>query len=351
MNIALHRLNNQQLTQSNVQTPADLLTWFGAVQAQDYLASKWALGVRLPESTDATIERAIADRSIVRTWAMRGTLHLLAANDVRWILSLIKNRFQAAYRTHFRRIGLTDEELAKGQEAITHALLGKKQLTRPALKAALEQAGFRTHEQQLNHLLVWAAVDGLICCSCRQGNEFTYTLLDEWLPITPMPDHSDALTELTRRYFTSHGPATLADFVWWSGLTAATAKVGLEGAKTSLLQEVIAGQVYWMPSTMTALKYAVCRVHLLPSFDEYLVAYKDRSAALGSLAFSQIVSAGNGIFKPVVVVDGQVAGTWKRTLKKDAVLVETSLLIPVTKDQQRAIEKEIETYRAFLKGC
>ena len=346
--ILQNRLINQQLAEPLFTKPADLVAWFGAMQAQDYAAAKWAVGLRLPDATDTSIEQAIADKSIIRTWALRGTLHLIAAEDLRWLLTLVRHRLQLICGTHYRKLDLNETVLAKSKIAMERALAGGQQLTRPELKTALDQAGILTHDLRLNFLLGNAAFDGLICFGNRRGKEFTFTLLDEWSPVTNTLERDEALTRLIIRYFTSHGPATLADFVWWSGLTITEAKEGLALAKSALLSEVINGQTYWMASSTSPLRNLPPTVHLLLSFDEYLVAYKDRAAALGTLEFSQIVSAGNGIFSPVIVVDGRVVGTWKRTLKKDAVSIETSLFFQLSDEQLQAVSLVSSQYSAFL---
>ncbi|QDK81747.1 winged helix DNA-binding domain-containing protein [Spirosoma sp. KCTC 42546] len=343
-----NRLIHQQLVQPLFTRPSDVVGWFGAMQAQDYAAAKWAVGLRLPRVTDAAIEQAIADKSIIRTWALRGTLHFVAAEDIRWVLALVRHRLRLICGTHYRKLNLDDNVLEKSKEVIALALAGGQQLTRPELKLALDRAGILTHDLRLNFLLGNAAFDGLICFGNRREKEFTFTLLDEWAPGTKALERDEAVATLTRRYFTSHGPATLSDFVWWSGLTSTEAKEGLQLAKAALVSETMHGQTYWMASATSSLQNLSPLVHLLPSFDEYLVAYKDRSAALGTLEFSQIVSAGNGIFSPVVVVDGQVAGTWKRTLKKDTVSIETSLFFPLSEEQLQAVSVAGSQYRAFL---
>lgn len=342
------RLINQQLAQPLFTNPADLVAWFGAMQAQDYAAAKWGIGLRLPNTTDAFIEQAIANKSIIRTWALRGTLHFIAAEDIRWMLALVRHRLESICRSHYRKLELNESVFAKSQAAMIRALEGGQQLTRPELKAALSEADILTHDLRLNFLLGNAAFDGLICFGNRRGNEFTFTLLDEWLPVNQRMEHDEALANLTSRYFTSHGPATLHDFVWWSGLTVTEAKEGLDLAKSTLFSELINGQTYWMNSS--ALTYRVPpMVHLLPSFDEYLVAYKDRTAPLGPLEFSQIVSAGNGIFSPVIVVNGRVVGTWKRTLKKETVSIETRLFFTLSEEQHQAVSLASQRYRSFLR--
>ena len=342
------RLASQQLDRPSFARPVDLVAWFGAMQAQDYAAAKWAIGIRMPDETDATIEQALAGKSIIRTWALRSTLHVVAADDIRWMLALVRSRLQIQCNSYYRKLELNEMVFAKSQAIMTQVLQGGRQLTRPELKAALEQQGILTHDLRLNFLLGNAAFDSLICFGNRRGKEFTFTLLDEWAPGTKTLERDEALAKLTLRYFTSHGPATLQDFVWWSGLTGAEAKAGLELAKSALFQDVINGKVYWMNNSMPTLSNVSPAVHLLPSFDEYLVAYKDRTAPLGTLNFSQIVSAGNGIFSPVIVVDGRVVGTWKRTIKKDTVSIETSLFVPLSDEQQDFVGLASKLYKTFL---
>ena len=346
--IARQRLINQQINSCAYVQPGQLVGWFGAMQAQDYLAAKWAVGLRVLQSTDATIEQAIANRSIVRTWALRGTIHLIAAADVRWILTLLRPRLHQLVATHHRKLAIDRAVLAQSQDVMARTLMGGQQLTRPELKIALQQAGIRTDDMRLNFLLNQASFDGLICFGCRRGKEFTHTLLDEWVPVSQSLTRDEALAELTTRYFRSHGPATLVDFVWWSGLTVSDAKAGLDLIKSGLLMEPVGTPYYWMESPGNTLSEQKPDVHLLPAFDEYIVAYKDRRPAFGQLNFNQVVSAGNGIFKPVVVVDGQVVGTWKRTFKKEQVIVETDLLVPLSVTHHKAVLAEAGRYSAFL---
>ena len=343
-----YRLHHQHLTQSSLTTPGDLVAWFGAVQGQDYAAGKWAIGNRLPGSTDADIEQAIADRAILRTWPMRGTLHFVAAADIHWILDLNQPRLQTLYASHFRQLELSEPVIAKSKAVFTKALSGGHHLTRPELKTVLEQAGIPAHENRLSLLLARASYDRLICHGVRRGKEFTFTLLDDWVPPTKPLLREEALAEWTRRFFTSHGPATLADFSWWSGLTLTDAKAGMDLIKSGFVSEVVAGQTYWMPASLPALPNHTTTAYLLPVYDEYLVAYKDRSAPLGGLDPAQIAKTGNGIFSPVIVIDGRVVGTWKRTLKKDSVLIETSLFATPTDAQQQALFDAKERYQRFL---
>lgn len=342
-----HRLAYQMIHQPRFTNPADMVRWLGAVQAQDFLAAKWALGLRLPGSTEADIEQSIADRSVVRTWAMRGTLHLIAADDVRWMLDLLRPRLHQISDGYLRRHDLSATDLTKSYEVLGRVLAGGNQLTRPELKVALEQAGIHIYDIRLNLLLNRAAFDGLICCGVRRGSENTYTLLDEWIPPSLPKNREEALAELTKRYFIGHGPATLQDFVWWSGLTLTEARASINAVQSQLAQESIHGQIYWMDPSGFFMHDTALAVHLLPAFDEYLVGYKDRSAALGPLDFQQVISSANGIFYPVVLIDGKVVGTWKRTIKKDTVQIQPDFFFPLTNSQQDAIAEVSSAYGRF----
>ncbi|RAK02359.1 winged helix DNA-binding protein [Larkinella arboricola] len=347
--ITRYRLYNQQLTQTGFQTPAEVVSWFGAVQAQDHPASKWALGNRLPGSTDADMEQALTNRTIIRTWPMRGTLHFVAAADIHWLLNLIHPRSKATYANHLRRLELNETIIAKSHEVITKALEGGKQLKRSELKLAMEQAGIPTHDNRLGILWGQASFDRLICHGTRCGSEFTFVLLDEWVPRTKSLTRDEALAELTRRYFTSHGPATLADFSWWSSLTLTEARAGIELIKADFMSKTVEGQTYWMPSSLPDLSPAETTAFLLPVYDEYLVAYKDRSAPLDGLDLAQVAKAGNGIFSPVIVVDGRVVGTWNRKLQKNELQLETHLFTSLSDAQQQALYNATERYRRFLR--
>lgn len=343
-----YRLHNQQLTQTILTTPGELVAWFGAVQGQEYAPAKWAIGNRLPGSTETVLEQAFADRTLIRTWPMRGTLHLVAAADIHWLLDLIHPRSQAIYANHLRRNELDETVVAKSYAVLEKALAGGKQLKRSELKVLLDEAGIPTNENRLGILFGRASYDRLICHGVRSGKEFTFALLDEWVPRTKTLTREEALAELTRRYFTSHGPATLADFSWWSSLTLTEVKAGMELVKADFRSEVVDGQTYWMPSALPDLSPSETTAFLLPVYDEYLVAYKDRSAPLGRLNAEQVAKTGNGIFAPVIVIDGRVVGTWNRKVRKNELQLETQLFCTLSGPQEQALFDAIDRYNQFL---
>jgi hypothetical protein len=320
LDIAGQRLRNQHICHPPLRHPAAVVRWLGAVQAQDYLGALWALGLRLPAATQADMEQAIADRTIVRTWPMRSTLHLVAPEDVRWMLQLLTPRIIAGSARRYRQLELDETVFARCGALLQEALQGGKQLTRPELYQVLAQANLPTAHARGLHILGHLAQKGLICFGPRQGKQPTFTLLDEWVPPAPTKDREEALGELARRYFTSHGPATGHDFAWWSGLKLADARLGIAITGEALAKEVMGGQPYWLAPTGPLVTSEPATVHLLPAFDEYTVAYKNRRDILDP-RFEKRLNAGGGILHPVMVAHGQVAGTWKRTLKPKAVAV------------------------------
>jgi winged helix DNA-binding protein len=346
--IARLRLHNQRIAYSTVEKPGDVVAWLGAVQAQDYLGALWAIGLRLRNAVEADVERAIADRTIIRTWPMRGTLHFVAAADIRWMLELLTPRVVANNAQRLlRQFDLDEGSFARSKDLLARALQGGRRLTRNATYDVLEGGGVSTASQRGLHILGRLAQDGFICFGAREGKQQTFALLDEWAPNARRVARDESLAEIAKRYFTSHGPATLQDFAWWSGLTTADATAGLEMAKRFLAQETINGQTYWLALSAPATKDSSPTAYLLPAYDEYTVAYKDRSAALNP-TYAKQANSGNGIFYPTIVVDGQVVGTWKRTLKKDTLAISPSPFEKLKRAETRAIAEAANHYGKFL---
>jgi hypothetical protein len=326
-----------------------VVRWLGAVQAQDYLGSLWAIGLRMQKATEEVVEQAIADRTIIRTWPMRGTLHFVAATDVRWMLTLLTPRVVANSQWRLKQLELDAGVFARSRKAFMSALRGGRHLSRNAMYKALEAIGIATAAGRGLHILAQLAQEGFICFGARQAKQPTFVLLDEWAPAAKAKQRDAALAELASRYFTSHGPATLQDFAWWSGLTMADARAALEMAKSHLVPEVIKGRTYWLSSSLLITKYGRPTAYVLPAFDEYTVAYKDRSAVLDPLHANR-TSTGNGIFNPVIVIDGQVVGTWKRRFEKGSVVVTPNLFTSLTKADKQALARAARQYGVFLQA-
>lgn len=344
--IARLRLHNQHVTQQTFDTSGDVVRYLGAVQAQDYLASLWAVGLRLPNATEADIERAIADREIIRTWPMRGTIHYIAPEDARWMLEFLTPRVIARSAGRYRALELDDHVFSHSRRVLEKALQGGKPLTRGAIYKLLEAEGIVTAESRGLHILGHWAQKGLICFGPRAAKQPTFVLLEKWVPKPRSLGREEALAELARRYFSSHGPATLQDFAWWSGLTVADAKVGLELVSSGFAHATLDGVTYWFIETTGGISETAPQ--LLPFFDEFLVAYKDRSAVLEP-SHTPKVNAGGGLLNPTVVLNGRVVGTWKRTFKKDTVFISLNLFMPLSKAQTQAAHVAAERYGGFVR--
>ena len=342
------RLRNQLVSKKTFDDPGEVVRWFGAMQAQDYVAALWGVGLRTRNADEAAIERAIAERTIVRTWPMRGTLHFVSPNDIRWMLELLTPRVVRGTAARYRQLELDEKVFALSARVIVHALEGGRQLSRPALYKMLDASRIDPRNNRGPHIIGHLSQTGLLCFGPRAPKQPTIVLLEEWIPNARRLERDAAIVELTRRYFTSHGPATVQDFGWWSGLTLGEIKVGLEGAAPVLEQEVIAGQTYWSPADSARVRSSgTTTAYLLPSFDEYTVAYRDRSAVLNA-KHAKRVNAGGGIFNPIVVIGGQVRGTWKRTISGDKVTIKVMPFEKLSTTQREAIDRAAVRYGKFL---
>jgi len=242
--VVSQRLNNQKLSSSEFKKPVDVVRWLGAVQAQDFNGAKWALALRMRGATDADVETAYNDGQILRTHVMRPTWHFVAPEDIRWLLQLTAPRVNVRCGPNYRKLELDTATLKRSNKILTKALQGGKHLTRSALKKVLNSSGIAADDTvRMAHILLRAELEGLVCSGPRIGKQFTYALLEERVPSTTALTRDEALAKLTQRYFTSHGPATLQDFIWWSGLTTADARHGVEMIDRHLRQE----QVYFAP--------------------------------------------------------------------------------------------------------
>ncbi len=345
-NIAMQRLDSQQIAQTKFKTPREIVTWLGALQAQDYAGAKWSVGLRLPGSAESEIEQALADEIIVRTWVVRGTLHFVAAPDARWMLALVAPRLSAGSARRYKELELDARTLARSNAILAQALQGGKQLARTALLAILEQHGISTQGQRGVYMLQRASLDGLICQGVMQGRDSTFLSLDSF-PKSKTFERDEALAQLAQRYFTSRSPATLQDFVWWSGLSTAEAQAGLAAVQSKFVQETLDGKTYWRASSKPTAKSKSPTAYLLPGFDEYLLGYKDRTASLDEPRYKRLTPP-NGMLPPTIVIDGHVRGTWKRTFEKSAVVIAASPFTKFAAAERRALETAARRYGEFL---
>lgn len=347
-NIAHQRLRNQWISTPKLGTSSDVVAWLGAVQAQDYAGAKWALGLRLKGVMDDEVDQAFAAGTILRTHVLRPTWHFVTPADIRWLLALTAPRVHVVNAHMYRKLELTQAVFKRSHAVLTKALQGGQQLTRDELHVFLQKAGLITEGGlRLAYIIMQAELEGLICSGARRGKQFTYALLEERVPPVPALPRELALVELARRYFGSRGPATVQDFSKWSGLTVAEAGNGLEAIRAELQQTSLNGQTYWFAALKPIKRQPIPTAYLLSIYDEYISGYKDRSA-IGEAEVGAKLSALGNALSYIIVLDGQIVGTWKRQLKKGAVSLELNPFIRLTKPQQRAIDKAIQHYSQFL---
>jgi hypothetical protein len=347
MNIPALRLHNQLIAQHRFTQPEKVVAWLGGMQGQDFSGAKWSVALRLPDATDADVVRAIDAGKIIRTWPMRGTLHLVAAQDVRWMLMLTSPKNIAGSASRRNNLELDDKTLARCREVFSKALQGGKQLSRDGMYAALAQAKISTEGQRGYHILWNCALHGLICSAATNDKDQNFALIDEWVAPTKEKTREEALAELASRYFISRGPATLQDFIWWSGLSAAEARIGLDAIKSKLVQETVGKLTYWMPADISMPK-AQPSAFALPGFDEYLLGYKDRSAVLDAAHAEKVCPGGNGMFFSTIVIDGRVVGTWKRVIKKAGIEITATAFTSLSQADKKRFAVAAKRYGEFL---
>ena len=345
--IAKHRLSSQQIVATKFITAQDIVNWMGAMQAQDFAMAKLAVGIRVPNSTEETIDTALNKGEILRTHLLRPTWHFVSADDIYWLLELTASQIKIKLRSSDNRLNLSEKIFTKSNAIIEKAFEFQKEFTREELKTKLKEASIPTDENRLSHLLLHAELDGIICSGSVTENRQSYVILSERIPKKKIFTRDEALAELAKKYFPSRSPATLQDFIWWSGLSTTAARQALESVKSYFVSEKINSEIYWFIDSVVLPPKKEITINLLPSFDEYIISYKDRTAVLPPEHFHRTVTA-NGIFWPVILLNGQVIGKWKRMSKKDKVFIEIELFQPQNKTARRQIERAANEIGEFL---
>jgi hypothetical protein len=347
--IARRRLANQRISAPIAGEPAEIVRLLAAVQAQDYAGAKWSVGLRLQGATDEDIERSFAAGEILRTHLLRPTWHFVTAADIRWLLALTAPRVHVATAHMVRKLDLDERTFQRSNDAMARALQGGQQLTRHELRGVLERAGIVPGDGvRLSYLMMRAELDGIVCSGPRRGKQFTYALLEDRAPQARRLDRPEALAKLAGRYFSTRGPATVHDFAKWSGLTVADARDGLEAVRAQLDVEVVHGQELWFPPPAPPATGNSPEAWLLSIYDEYISGFGDRSAIMEAGVAAWLMALGNALAY-VIVVEGQVVGNWRRTLRKDAVLIEKNLFSPLTGAEGQAVAGAARRYGEFLR--
>lgn len=349
MDIARERLAHSFLLASPWSSGREVVRALGAVQAQDYDGAKWALSLRTSGVTDEAIEREFAAGSILRTHVLRPTWHFVDPADIRWMLALTGPRVVKRMAPYDRKLELTPAVYRRSNAAIVNALRDGAHLTRTELKTVLARARVGTLDVQRSaHLMVRAELDALVCSGPRRGKQFTYALLDDRVPPVASISRDEALLELTRRYFRTHSPATARDFAWWSGLSMADVKRGVELARQDLEPITVDGQSWWTAGPPAPRPRP--SAHLLPNYDEFFIGHRDRSAIGRRLASVKAVTGGNFLITHVALIDGQLVGSWRRAPGRDAIRLDLKLLARLTSAEQDRLLREVRRYGSFAGG-
>ena len=347
--IVARRLRAQRLTGAGLARPEDVVGLLGAVQAQDFGPAKWAVGARVKGATDESVEAAFAAGRILRTHLLRPTWHFVLPADIRWMLTATAPRIQAGNAGRYRSLGLDAGTLRRSEQLLAGALRGGEQLTRAEVAALLVAGGVGVDGQRLPHILMNAELRAVMCSGPRRGRQHTYMLLEERAPEALDLPREAALAELARRFFTGHGPATAKDFAVWASLTLAEAKASLDAAGPGLRREEKGGVTFWSavdrPQRAPALRKPL--VHLVQGYDEIIMGYSETKPLLARPG-SSWEPATPPVFTLVILLDGGLAGFWRRTVKKDRVVVEAAPLEPFDEAQTLALRAEASRYGEFL---
>lgn len=340
------RLISQQLTATKLKTAKQIVGWMGAMQGQDFNMAKWAIGIRLNKATEQNIDAAINSGEIIRTHLLRPTWHFVSSDDIYWMLELTAPRIKSSMKGRNIQLELSENIFKKANKIIVKALSGSKNLTRRELINELGKGKIGTDNNRASHILFNAELDGIICSGKMKEKQTTYTLLNERIEKPASIEKEEALFKLASKYFQSHCPATLQDFIWWSGLSISDAKHALELIKNNFNSQKINARQYWFHNSFSIPKKFKESIFLLPAFDEFLISYKDRSAAI-ILEHQKKAFSNNGIFWPVIIINGNAVGIWKREIKKDKIIIETNFFYPQTKEV-KPIQKAAEKFGYFL---
>ncbi|HEY8886390.1 MAG TPA: winged helix DNA-binding domain-containing protein [Candidatus Microsaccharimonas sp.] len=342
-----YRLFQQGIIRSAKRTPFEVIKNLGAMQGQDYHGSLWAIGLRTG-LTQREVIKHIAQHEVIRTWPQRGTLHFVPPLDSKWMVGLSAERLVKGAQRRRERLGIDETTFHSSEKILRAAFLKNDLLSRPKILQLLEEGGISVSEGRGYHILWYLAQIGILLIAEMDGKQQQFGLLEVLFPDALNLDRLAAIKLLTKRYFISHGPATLQDFVWWSGLTMKDARFGLIENAHILRSELMSDTEYWLDKDAALPRSSKQRAYLLPGFDEYFLGYKDRHVIIDLGYMQKVVPGNNGMFKPTVVIDGKVVGTWQRSVKKDRVVITLYPFASFTDDEVTLLHVPAKQYGNFL---
>jgi len=331
-----------------MDSPEDVVGWLAAMQSQEFALAEWAVAQRAQSVKKAAIDQAVASGTILRTHLMRPTWHFVLPADIRWLLELTRPRINALNAFMYRRLGLDDAVFARTNAVIAAALDGGRHLARRELASALDGAGIRASGLHLGYILMRAELDAVVCSGAPKGRQQTYARLEDRVPPAPSLNRKQALAELTRRYFTSRGPATLKDYVRWSSLTVADGQQGLEMVGSLLEREVVDGRTYWFAHSEPGAMPPSPTVDLVQGYDECIMSYSESKDVLRLEGTSGPPPMGAAVFTHAILLDGRLLGHWRPVAGKDGVAIDGYFYRPLKGAEKEALEAAAASYGRFV---
>lgn len=339
---------NQQLSHPRFDDPKKVVEWLGAVQAQNYTMAKWAVGIRLQKGDLKIVDKALEKGDILRTHVMRPTWHFVTAEDIRWMVALSAKRIRSAnfWLAEDRKLGITETHYKQCNLLFEKMLEGHKSLTKEEIRQELNRTGFSIDNNSMARFLMNAETEGLICSGVDKNQKPTYALLEERVPPVSPLSKEEALGKLAQNYFRSHSPASLQDFIWWSGLPATEARQAIGSIRSELIANRFSSQELFTHECCPAATNPDENLHLLPSYDEYLLGYKDRSHVISPKHYAKAYNNW-GIFYPVILYQGKLIGNWQKTNTGKKIKIETSFFEQSVNPGIELIQAAIEKYQNF----
>lgn len=340
------RLNNHLLAARTMKEPLEVISWLGAMQSQSLEMAKWAIGSRLENSTVSDINEALDTGKIIRTHILRPTWHFVSAEDIHWMFDLSNKRLKTIYHNYGKQLGVNHDLMLRAVSIAEKALIDDKHLTKQELCDYLRTQGMNFDTRHMTSLIEYAEMEGVLCNGRLKDNKQTFTLLEKWAPRRETICREEALERLARRYFTSHGPATINDFSWWSGLSVTECRQAIEMIKGDFVCEEFNGRRFIMRSDVNTTPPTDMSALLLAPFDEFVVGYTDRSEIIEEAHYRKVMTV-NGLFSPTVMLNGEIIGSWKRIAKKGVSNIELSFFKKQSAKTEKLFDQDINRCKAF----